>query len=133
MTIRFARPLLLITFALVLLVGAPDVVRADGDGRADLRGAWRGTIIGAEPAITVHVRLGTADRIRFRGGIRCAGVLEYLGRSGAAFRFRERITVSSSAGCVRLGIVHLTPRANGTLRYQWRSGKDRARAILRRP
>lgn len=132
MTAHRTRLLAIVIIALACIGTTAGTAHADGDGRGDLRGVWRGAITGADPTITVQLRMGTVDRIRFRGGITCAGVLEYLGRRGAAFRYRERITVSSSASCVRLGIVHLTPRADGTLRYQWRSGGDRARAILRR-
>jgi hypothetical protein len=130
MAFRLWCALALSAICLMVVVGT---AQADGDGRADLRGTWRGAITGAAPRITVQLRMGAVDRIRFRGGIRCAGVLEYLGRRGAAFRYRERITTSSSATCVRLGIVHLTPRADGSLRYTWRAGQERARAILRRP
>jgi hypothetical protein len=116
MAFRLWCALALSAICLMVVVGT---AQADGDGRADLRGTWRGAITGAAPRITVQLRMGAVDRIRFRGGIRCAGVLEYLGRRGAT--------------CVRLGIVHLTPRADGSLRYTWRAGQERARAILRRP
>lgn len=133
MTGILKRTALPVFLAAVAMVVVPVAAEADGDGRADLRGVWRGTLVGADPAIRVHVRLGTVNRIRFRGGLDCSGVLEYLGRRGAAFRYRERITASESANCVGLGIVLLTPRADGALRYQWRSGDNRARAVLRRP
>lgn len=123
---------LALALVVVALLAAPVAAWADGDGRADLRGTWTGTLIGVEPSITATLRLGDVDRIRFRGGIECRGVLTYVGRRGSAFRYRERITASSSRGCVRLGIVHLTPRANGTVVYQWWGGGLRARAILRR-
>jgi hypothetical protein len=129
---RVGRLRLALALVVVGLLVAPVAAWADGDGRVVLRGTWTGTLIGVDPPITAHVRLGERDRIRFRGGIECRGTLTYVGRRGAAFRYRERITASASRDCVRLGFVHLTPRADGSMLYQWWGGGLRARAILRR-
>ena len=119
------------------LVAAPAASAAEPT-LASLRGPWAGTLTGADPAIDVSIRLSGGKRgstIAFSGGLVCSGVLIYLGRRDGAFRFSEQIRESPTDHCGGLGVVRLTPRADGRLDYHWRAvgaDIDPARARLER-
>lgn len=108
----------------------------------EIRGHFRGRLTqrGLKPfRVDVQIRsLTSAARNPVRySGLSCSGRWRYLGKSGAVFRFRERISSgrtrqagTGSRKCKGLGTVTLRPRGPDRLGYTFRGGGVSSRGTL---
>jgi hypothetical protein len=120
---------------LCLAVAAPALA---GPSKFTILGRWHGTLHqrGLKPfKVTATVRglRPSAKNTVHYTGINCSGRWTYLGRKGASYRLRERITSGHGGSCKGVGTVTLTPAGANRVDYVFRGGGVVSRGMLTRP
>ena len=103
----------------------------------DITGSWSGMLRqkGLEPFrvnATISSLENPAQNPVSYTGIDCKGNWTYLGREGAAFRFREVIDRGQGGECKGVGTVLLTPFADQGVDYTFKGGGVESAGVLKR-
>ena len=118
------------TAAIALLVpvgSAGATLPGTAERGTSIAGTWKGGVYGdngGAAGYTAKVTLRKNDRGRWVGRVTypgtCSGRWAYKGRSGASFRFRERITKDPAGGETCVSPVDVRARREGArLRVTW--------------
>lgn len=114
------------TAALLTPAAVADAAPAAEQGTS-IAGTWKGGVYGdngGAAGYTAKVTLRKNDRGRWVGRVTypgtCSGRWAYKGRSGASFRFRERITSDPAGGETCVSPVNVKAKREGAkLRVRW--------------
>jgi hypothetical protein len=133
---RSGRALVRVAASLAVLLAFAGPALA-GPSKFTIQGKWRGQLHqrGLEPfKVTATIRgLGRSARnpVHYTG-INCSGRWTYLGREGASYRFRERITSGRGGSCKGVGTVTLTQAGANRVHYVFHGGGVVSRGLLAR-
>ncbi|KRF36433.1 hypothetical protein [Nocardioides sp. Soil805] len=126
--------------ALLVPVGAADAtLPGTAERGTSIAGTWKGSVYGdngAAAGYAAKVTLRKNDRGRWVGRVTypgtCSGRWTFKGRSGGAYRFRERITRDPAGGETCVSPVNVKARRDGArLKVTWTEPRSGDSATMR--